>query len=315
MLKKLVKAASFLIAALVLGLAVFCVVNYVRHDQETSELDDKARQGTNGSYIRLSDGVTHYELAGPEKGRTVVLICGYSVPYYIWDPTFDALVKAGIRTLRYDFYGRGYSDRPDTKYDADLYDRQLSDLLHALKIQEPVDLIGGSMGGPVAVVFTSRHPEQIRTLSLFDAAYFDGYPSNWKIDTPLVGEYVMALYVPSLGDAQRGDFIHPERYPDYFPKFQVQTRYKGFRRALLSTRRHYFHQDLRNDYKNVGQSHKPVLAIWGREDRSVALKVSDDLRAAIPQAQFHIIDDAAHIPFYEHPEIVNPILIEFLNKN
>jgi len=72
---------------------------------------------------------------------------------------------------------------------------------------------------------------------------------------------------------------------------------------------------VRNDYKNVGQSHKPVLAIWGKEDRSVALKVSDDLRTAIPQAQFHIIDDAAHIPFYEHPEIVNPMLIEFLNKN
>src|SRR5947209_20197322 len=83
MLKKLVKAASLLIAVLVLGVAVFCVVNYVRHDQETSELDDKARQGTSGSYIRLSDGVTHYELAGPEKDRTVVLICGYSVPYYI----------------------------------------------------------------------------------------------------------------------------------------------------------------------------------------------------------------------------------------
>jgi pimeloyl-ACP methyl ester carboxylesterase len=38
------------------------------------------------------------------------------------------------------------------------------------------------------------------------------------------------------------------------------------------------------------------------------------LRKAIPQAEFHAIDDAAHVPFYEHPEIVNPMLIEFLKR-
>lgn len=35
---------------------------------------------------------------------------GFSVPYYIWEPTFAALVQAGLRVLRYDLYGRGYSD-------------------------------------------------------------------------------------------------------------------------------------------------------------------------------------------------------------
>jgi pimeloyl-ACP methyl ester carboxylesterase len=42
--------------------------------------------------------------------------------------------------------------------------------------------------------------------------------------------------------------------------------------------------------------------------------VSNDVRKAVPQAEFHAIDDAAHLPFYEHPEIVNPILVEFLRR-
>jgi pimeloyl-ACP methyl ester carboxylesterase len=315
-MKKWFKRVGAVVSVLVLGAVAYCSLNYVRYNQETGELNDGVRQGTTGSYVRLSDGVTHYELAGPENVRTVVLVHGFSVPYYLWDPTFDALVKSGIRTLRYDLYGRGYSDRPDTKYDADLYDRQLSDLLRALKIHEAVDLVGASMGGPVAVVFAARHPEQTRTLSLFDPAYFDGHALGWRLSTPLVGEYVMAVYIaPTLAEGQRDDFQHPERFPDYFPKYQAQMRYKGFRRALLSTLRYYFQQDLRSEYQRVGQNHKPVLAVWGKEDRDVPLAASKDLLAAIPQAQLHVIDDSAHVPFIEHPEIVNPMFIEFLNKN
>jgi pimeloyl-ACP methyl ester carboxylesterase len=54
-----------------------------------------------------------------------VLIPGFSVPYVIWDPTFEDLVEKGFRVLRYDLFGRGYSDRPDAIYDLELFDRQL----------------------------------------------------------------------------------------------------------------------------------------------------------------------------------------------
>jgi pimeloyl-ACP methyl ester carboxylesterase len=32
----------------------------------------------------------------------------------------------------------------------------------------------------------------------------------------------------------------------------------------------------------------------------------------VPQADFHPIDQAKHIPHFECPEIVNPLLIDFL---
>jgi len=35
----------------------------------------------------------------------------------------------------------------------------------------------------------------------------------------------------------------------------------------------------------------------------------------IPQAEFHPLDDAAHVGFYENPDVVNPMLAEFLNRN
>jgi len=161
---------SGLVAALVLVL----IAAYVHYDQETSTLTDAVRQTVSGSFIRLADGVVHYELAGPPNGRAVVLVHGYSVPYYIWDPTFASLVAAGHRVLRYDLYGRGYSDRPDVVYDPELYDRQLFQLLSSLGIQEPADLMGLSMGGSIAVAFAARHPERVHTLTLIDPAYSTG---------------------------------------------------------------------------------------------------------------------------------------------
>ena len=118
---------------------------YFIPDLETTALDDPTRRQLGGSFIQLSDGYTHYRLEGPVAGPPVVLIHGFSVPLFNWDHTVPDLIQAGFRVLRYDLYGRGLSDRPRTDYTKELFDRQLRELLAALKITTPVDLVGLSM--------------------------------------------------------------------------------------------------------------------------------------------------------------------------
>ena len=128
----------------------------------------REHDGTPGAYVTLSDGVTHYEAAGPDDGRVAVLVHGFSVPSYIWDPTFAALRDAGYRVIRYDLFGRGMSDRPDAAYDGAFYDRQLDELLKALKVDGKIDLFGLSFGGYVTAHYTATHPQRVRTLNLVD---------------------------------------------------------------------------------------------------------------------------------------------------
>jgi len=111
---------------------------------ETCFLDDAARRHAPGDFIRLPDGMVHYELAGPADKTQVVFVHGFSVPYYIWDHTFPALAEAGFRALRYDLFGRGYSDRPDLPYNLELFVRQLRDLLTALQIPGPIALVSAT---------------------------------------------------------------------------------------------------------------------------------------------------------------------------
>jgi len=113
---------------------------YVYANPERLTLNDQGRAEVAGQYVALSAGITHYELAGPDTGRVAVLVHGFSVPAYIWDSTSRALALAGHKVIRYDLFGRGWSDRPDGAYDGAFYDAQLNELLDSLQVAGPVDL-------------------------------------------------------------------------------------------------------------------------------------------------------------------------------
>ncbi len=285
--------------------------------REPLELNAQTRAALPGEFVTLPDGVTHYELTGPEDGQVVVLIHGFSTPMFLWDPAVPALTAAGLRVLRYDLLGRGFSDRPRVTYNADLFDRQLLDLLDALGLSAPVDLLGLSMGGVIAVRFADRHPERVRRLGLEDPAGFSVRvtPGAFALFVPLLGEALMGLAGNSLMvGGLPGDFYRPERYPEYYEKYKEQLPYKGFKRAILSTMRHLNLSSLAEAYARVGAQGRRCLLIWGRQDATVPFATSEQVRAAIPQIEFHAIDEAGHIPHYERPEAVNPILIEFFRN-
>ncbi len=314
-MKPLITVVLMVVVIPVAALTVIPLSRYAGSERETLEMDDAARRGVSGSFVRLSDGVTHYQLGGPAGGPTLLLIPGFSTPYNGWDPTYDGLTAAGVRVVLYELFGRGWSDRPVARYDADFYDRQVLELLNSLGLTPPVDVGGVSMGGPIAVTFAARHPDRVRRVLLFDPGYWPDNPAPFKFRAPLLGEFNMNLSMaPRLAESQWQDFEHHERYPHYLDAYREQMRYRGFRRALLETIRNYLSKDVTADFKRLGKTGKPVLLVWGKDDRDVPIAVADQVRADIPRAEFHPIDDAAHIPHYERPDVVNPIVLEFLRR-
>lgn len=284
---------------------------------ELEVLNEKARASAPGQFVELPDGYVHYEIAGTSNSQTVVLIPGFSVPYDIWDPTFKALVNANFRVLRYDLYGRGYSDRPNMNYNYDLFDRQLLNLLGVLGISDRIDLVGLSLGGAISVVFTDRHPEFVRKLCLIDPA---GLP--WKqsftarlTQAPLLGEWLMGLLGGKVLVSNLKDYFYDERsFQKLESAFQKQMQFVGFKKALLSTLRSGATTGAKEAYEQVGNRNDPVLLIWGRQDQVVPFEISNKVRDLMPNIEFYVIDDAKHIPHYERPEEVNAIIIDFLLK-
>ena len=293
---------------------------HLSYRDETKELNDETRRSADGSFIQLPDGVTHYELAGEENGKPVILIHGFSVPYFIYDPTFEFLTHSGFLVLRYDLFGRGFSDRPRRRYNLDLFLKQLADLLEALRFTWPVNLIGLSTGGPIASVFTARNPKQVDKLVLIDPVGAKPLTLSPIVHAlkkmPLVAEAVLSLVGNDmLIQSASKDFFDPALVEHFKSKYKVQMQYKGFRRAILSTLRNNMLGSFIEVYEQLGKMDKDVLLFWGRNDATVPFEHSVVLCSALPNVQFHAIEHCGHIPHYEKPEEVNPILLEFLRKN
>jgi pimeloyl-ACP methyl ester carboxylesterase len=309
-LKRLVRIIASILVLFAMSFAV-----YRWTDPERLELDERVRASVSGQFARLSHGYTHYEVGGPPNGRVVVLASGFSVPYYIWDPTFEGLTNAGFRVLRYDYYGRGYSDRPNVPYTDDFYVVQLQELLDALHISTPIDLAGLSMGAAVITSFADRYPNRVRSLIYFDPSFRSKWPTSWLEQHPALWEFVTALAdEPLWARAQLDDFEHPERFPDWPSKYRVQMQYRGFRRARLSEIVSNADADQTHQLQRVAAHPRRILVIWGAKDRIVPFEESKDLTQVMPTATLVVVEDAGHLPQLERPALVNAALIAFLKK-
>jgi pimeloyl-ACP methyl ester carboxylesterase len=283
---------------------------------ETQELNELTRKDASGSFIPLSDGFTHYELSNPDAQETVVLVHGFSIPYFIFDPTFEFLTRSGFRVLRYDLFGRGYSDRPQTQYNIDLFVRQLRDILDGLDVTRPVSLVGLSTGGPISAVFTERYPERVHKLVLIDPVGAKPFALGRVLKVmamPFVGETIINwLGIRGMTRISSSEAAIRAYADQILPGYITQMRYKGFKRAILSTIRNDMLGSFIDVYEHIGKMNKPVLLFWGPQDHTVPFKHSEILRQVMPNIQFHAIEHAGHIPHYEKPADVNPILLKFL---
>lgn len=299
----------FVLLVVVLVVAVVIAVPLAL-DTERMDFDHEARSRAPQSFVELTHGQVYYEFAGPRDGPLVVLVHGFSVPSFVWDPTFEELFSQGFSVLRYDLFGRGDSDRPDAAYDRALYVEQLRELLVALEIDDAVDLVGLSMGGPVIASFTASYPERVARLVFVDP--FVGPVDAGLVAVPGLGEYLAVVYFGrTLPKRLAEDFYRPEKAPAWEGRFREQMRYRGFRRALLRSLRHFMAEDFSNLYAEVGNMGKPTLLVWGRHDRTVPFAYSERI-AGLLGAKLFVVEESGHTPHLERPEVFEPELVRFL---
>ncbi len=299
-------------------LLVAAIGSYVAARSALEPFDDDARALAPGEFVLLTDGKVHYAWH-PARGdgaapQVTVLVHGFSTPSYVWAGLLAPLAEANHRVLVYDNFGRGFSDRPHVDNNANLFDRQLLELLESQNINEPVNVVGYSMGGAIATYFTARHPEKVRRLGLIAPA---GFPVNagavepW-LAAPILGDWLMAvlgrgilLEIMSTSENQG------RAVPDIAKKYEVQMRFEGYLRSLLSTMRNFPMGGMEEEYQRVGEAKVPVLAIWGDGDAVVPPTNADLIAEVTPQAKFVSIEGGTHAITYSEPEQVSAALVDF----
>jgi pimeloyl-ACP methyl ester carboxylesterase len=281
------------------------------------ELNPEARKGLPGQFVQLSNGYTHFQWHGPENGPVVVLVHGATQSSYIWDNVVPFLTEAGLWVLRYDNFGRGYSDRPHVVYNLDLYDKQLMELLAALKVKTPVSIVGLSQGGGITVTFAARHPKLVKKMVLCAPVGFSvKLPFLAKLTrAPLVGDWLMTVFGKQVLLGQAGRHLNNESMAkEMREKMAEQLKYKGYLPALLSMLRNYPMHHMSNIYNQAAKHNIPTLLIWGDADSIVPFRHSKKILALMPTAKLEVVPGGNHTLVYEEAAKTCPAMVKFLSE-
>jgi pimeloyl-ACP methyl ester carboxylesterase len=281
-------------------------------------LDAATRRDLRGSFVELSDGVTHYELTGPGDGELAVLIGGLTVPLFFWDSFAAELRDRGIRTLAYSGYGRGYSDRVHTRYDDALFVRQLAELLAALDLTQPTHLVSGSMGALIAMAYAGGHTDSTSTLTLAGPAGLNQSTASQQrlLRNDWVAGFVARRFGRRLLGRHQAANVGDQRSAEKLAAMtRDANRYQGSQHAVFDTLQNFPFSGRTELYRHTGALGIPTLLIWGADDQVTPIDGMDTARALLRPRECHVIDDCGHMIALERPRDMAGLLEPFITAH
>ncbi|HEY5478960.1 MAG TPA: alpha/beta hydrolase [Gaiellaceae bacterium] len=227
-------------------------------------------------------------------GTTVFLLHAFPVGPEMWEPQLEALSAYDVRTPS--LVGRGES--------IDGWAEQL-----LAEIDGDLALIGASMGGYCALAIAKLAPERLRGLAL-------------------VGSHASAD--PPEGKVWRDESIARVREGGPLAQWQAMRDYaigadadpalsKWLTDSVAGLDAEGVIQELvamigREDTNDVVRSLScPLLAIAGERDEGVIAE-SKKLIELAPEGELVIVPGANHLVSAQRPDVVNPILLGFLQR-
>jgi pimeloyl-ACP methyl ester carboxylesterase len=281
---------------------------------DTQPLSVWTAQYADGLTVTLAGRQTHYVVKG--TGKPVILIHGSFFDGTLWCHNVDALAESS-RVYVLDLWGFGYS-APIAQPSYEQYAEQLAEFMHVMGL-ERATLIGHSLGGGVAVLFSVKFPERVEKLVLVDCAGLtnpDPFTARlFKLHG--VGEILMNLPGDALRKKMLKDFFlyKPKALsPPLFRKLTWFQKIHGTTATALTLMRLGFADKLEETFQRLARLNLPIMIIWGAKDRAIPLVVGQRIHQLLPGSAFFIIQDAGHIPNLEQPIEFNARLKAFLGE-
>ena len=294
-------------------LAFFTALSVSAHEYESIVKNEEFRAGLRlaegTGFVELSEGYTFYRAANMSTCEDpILLVHGFSVPSYIWEPTFAFLEKKQRCVVMLDLYGRGFSDNPDVDYTDRLFATQVLELMDHFGL-ERATLIGLSNGGRVISQLAGHAPQRVNALIYVASSGFRDVVRS--PDTTVAQAEIDALIAtyPQLPEGQLADFKYPDRFPDWANKYEDLLIHKGFARALISTRKHHDSTELDRIHAELQASTIPVATIWGDSDTVVVYAdFAEKINRLLPRRNEYVVPEAGHLPHMENPEYFHRVL-------
>jgi pimeloyl-ACP methyl ester carboxylesterase len=264
-------------------------------------------------FVNSSNAQLYYETAG--QGIPFVMIHAGVADRRQWNNEFLFFAN-NYHVVRYDMRGYGKSEPVEGEFS---HMDDLVAVLNGLGIDEPIVIMGCSMGGGLAMDFALAHPSRVRALIMVGSA-----PSGLELDVPTPAKFAEAEKAFESGDLDLVCEIETQiwfdgtgRTPDQVNQEMRKLLYEMNRQALAHEVKQ-LGKRLPNAetpaFDRLGDLKVPVLIVVGVHDTPYILAAADYMVEKVPSAQKVTIEDAAHLPNMDHPEEFQTIVTNFLDS-
>ncbi|XP_057797973.1 pheophytinase, chloroplastic [Salvia miltiorrhiza] len=307
--------------------------------------------------------IVHYETSGSENTDSppVLFLPGFGVGSFHYEKQLKDLGR-DYRAWALDFLGQGMSlpvedptlqsqdgdkgsldgeanvwgfgDESKTwakelVFSVDLWRDQVRCFIEEV-IQEPVYLVGNSLGGFVALYFAARHPELIKGVTLLNATPFWGFLPNrersprlsrffpWAGTFPLpsrLRKFIEILW-QKISDPRSVTEILKQVYSDHttdvdevYSRIIETTQHPAaaasFASIIFAPQGQLTFEETLDRCR---MNNTPICLMYGKDDPWVRPIWGLQVKRRVPDAPYYEISPAGHCPHDEVPEVVNFLL-------
>lgn len=263
------------------------------------------------------------------SGLPLLLIHGFGASIGHWRQNIPVLAAAGYQVFALDLLGFGGSDKPSLDYSLELWAELIQDFWQA-HIQRPTIFVGNSIGALLSLTLVVQFPDLAAGGILLNCA--GGLNHRPHELNPLL-RLVMGTFTYLVTSPITGSFIfnqvrQKERIrntlsqvycnPDAITDELVEILYRpscdpGAQQvfaSILSAPAGTPPEEL------LPKLSRPLLVLWGESDPWTPIGRGKTFDQHIPENsdyEFVSIPNTGHCPHDERPEIVNSLMLKWLN--
>lgn len=272
--------------------------------------------------------IIQYSVIG--TGHPLVLIHGFGAAIGHWRKNIPVLAAGGYRVFAIDLLGFGGSEKPELDYTLELWKELLKDFWTA-HIQEPAVFVGNSIGALLSLMVVADYPEIAAGGILLNCAGgLNHRPNELNVSlrtvmggfTRLVRSKTLGAFLfnwirqkPRLRRTLRQVYHDPAAVTDelvdliYAPSCDRGAQ-QVFASVLVAP-------PGPAPVELLPKIKRPLLVLWGEKDPWTPVssgRIFQEFgeQPGTPPIQFTSIPNTGHCPHDERPEVVNPLILDWL---
>jgi pimeloyl-ACP methyl ester carboxylesterase len=284
-------------------------------------------------YVTTKDGVRLFHQKMGEGSRTVII----PGAVYLFN-SFKFLAKDRT-AIFYDLRNRGRSDHltDPKKLDKGIhFDIEDLETIRRHFGSKKIDIIGHSYLGLMVILYTLKHPDEVNRVVQIGAS-----PLKFGTTYP---PHLTAMNNPPIFDAKKAKEVEElekkglKTTKEYCEKWwavygamfvvdpkdtdKVYDNFCDYKNEWIGNFSRHISENispsikqLKISWEEIKKISHPVLTIHGRKDRNVPYGSGREWAFNLPNARLVTVENSAHLPWIESPEIVFEAIKTFLDGN